>query len=268
MPDFVVVAENDTDARMAFLLANQIFEKEGPSWMEKDYLPRWIDLHGNGYHYEAEDAPPLPKCTQWVQLDEDNFDGKFLRSIRRDLTGKGKGFDYSRAHKAKLLFIQLRKTQSVDALILIRDLDSDHPLPRRNSLEQVRNESPSLVIVLATPYPNQEAWVLNLFQPTETEKTILAALRKELGFDPCQKPEELTAKDETAKRSAKRVVRELTGGSRERKEQCWQETQLSVLGNDDDERGKETNLKAYLKEVREHLLPILDPTFIQRKAQS
>ena len=36
----------------------------------------------------------------------------------------------------------------------------------------------------------------------------------------------------------------------------------------DDERGKETNLKAYLKEVREYLLPILDPTFIQRKAQS
>ncbi len=258
MPEFVVVAEDDTDARMAFLLANRIFEDEGPDWLAGAYLPGWVDLHGNGHPPEVDDAPPPPKCTRWTHLDEQDFDGKFLRSLRRDLSGRGKGFDYARAHKAKLLFIRLRKTRPVDALILVRDLDLAHPRQRRASLEQVRDESPELVIVLATPFPNQEAWVLNLFQPAEDEELILAALRQELGFNPCQKPEALTATEETAKRSIKRVVKELTGNSRERKERCWMDARLSRLNSDD--RGQNTYLKAYLEEVRRLLLPMLDPS--------
>lgn len=268
MPEFVVVAEDDTDARMAFLLANRVFEEHGPSWIDEAYFPYWVDLEGNSHSAAAASEVPPPKCTLWRNLDEQRFAGKFLRSNRRELNGKGKGFDYARAHKAKMLFIQLRKIRAVDALILVRDLDPDHPEPRRHSLEQVRNESPELIIVLATPFPNQEAWVLNLFQPTEAETQILIALRQELGFDPCQKPEELTATDQIAKRSIKRVVRELTGGSRDRKEQCWSSAQLSILKNDDDERGIKTNLKAYLNEVKQLLLPIIDPSFPGQKAQS
>ena len=272
MPEFVVVAEDDSDARMAFFLANRIFEEEGPSWLTKAYLPCWIDLDGNSNPPEAEDAVPPPRCTRWDDLDDQNLDRRFLRSIRRDITGQRKGFDYSRAQKAKQLFVLLRKKRSVDALILVRDLDPKHshpghPRKRRESLEKVRSESPELVILLATPFPKQEAWVLNLFDPFEDEKPVLAAIRQELGFDPCHKAEELTATDETAKRSAKRVVKELTANSRERKEHCWVKTPFSILGDDDDERGKETYLKAYLNEVREHLLPILDPSFTPRKAR-
>lgn len=267
MPEFVVVAEDDTDARMAFLLANRIFEEEGPSWLTKAYLPCWIDLDGNSHPSETEDAVPPPRCTRWDDLDDRSLDRRFLRSIRRDLTGQRKGFDYSRAQKAKQLFVLLRKTRAVDALILVRDLDTDHPRKRRESLEKVRDEAPELVILLATPYPKQEAWVLNLFEPSDDEKPTLVALRQELGFDPCHKAEELTAKDDQAKRSAKRVVKELTRGSRARKERCWADTPLAVLGGDDNERGKETYLKAYLHEVRRHLLPLLDPSFNPREAQ-
>ncbi|HEX8998385.1 MAG TPA: hypothetical protein VGB07_00715 [Blastocatellia bacterium] len=264
MPEFVVVAEDDSDARMAFLLANHLFEKEGPNWIAPGYLPCWINLYSNSHPPETEDSVPPPRCTKWTNLDEQRFDGSFLRSIRRDLAGQGKGFDYARAHKAKLLFVQLKASRSVDALILVRDLDADHPDQRLDSLERVRSESSGLVIVLATPLPNQEAWVLNLFDPTEDEKPKLAALRQELGFDPCHKAEELTAKDETAKRSAKRVVKELTGNSRERKERCW--TNVAVLGDSGKERGEGTNLKAYLEEVRKFLLPILDPSLIHRQS--
>ena len=105
---------------------------------------------------------------------------------------------------------------------------------------------------------------MNGFLPTQAETAILTKLKQELGFDPCHKAEELSASEETAKRNAKRVVTELTGNDRARKEQCWTDTPLSVLR----ERGQETNLAAYLKEVSDHLLPLLDPSFSYRKTNA
>ena len=262
MPEFAVVAENESDARMAFFLANRIFLEEGPSWMDVGYLPSWINLDGNSHPAETTSPIPPPHCTLWTDLDDSKFDRKFLRSIRRDVSGQRKGFDYPRAHKAKLLFNRLREQRGVEALVLVRDLDVDHPQKRRASLEKVREESPHLVIVLAMPNPNQEAWLLNLFIRTEDEKPSLSALQQELGFDPCRQAHELTAKDETAKRSAKRVVAHLMGNDRARKEICWTDTPLTVL----EKQGDETNLNAYLQEVRQHLLPILDPSAHARKA--
>lgn len=64
MPEFVVVAEDDSDARMAFLLANHLFEKEGPNWIAPGYLPCWIDLHGNAHPPETKDSVP-PKMDKF-----------------------------------------------------------------------------------------------------------------------------------------------------------------------------------------------------------
>ncbi len=264
MPEFVVVAEHETDARMSFFLANQIFQTEGPAWMDKGYLPRWVNLRGESYPVVTDAEPPPPKCTKWTEVKAMAGGIKLQRNLRRDSNGQAAGFDYAQGRKAAFLFNQLRQTQPVDALILVRDLD-DQP-QRRTSLEQARRDHPEIITVLATPNPKQEAWVLNLFEPTDEEQPLLEHLRENLGFDPCHKAEELSAKDDTAKRSAKRVVKELTGDNRERKERCWTETALSVLGDDDHPRGKETYLKAYLNEVRQHLLPILDPASVHQKA--
>jgi hypothetical protein len=270
MPDFVVVAENDADASMVFLLANRIFQEEGPDWMDAAYLPKWMDLRGECHPPVTPDGIPRPKCTQWTKLDDKSFAEHPLRSLARDSSGQAQGFDFARGRKAALLFKQLRaqagQPHSIDALILVRDLDVK-PLQaqeRRRSLELVRQESPDVVIILALPNPNQEAWVLNGFLPNQAETAILTKLKQELGFDPCHKAEELSASEETAKRNAKRVVTKLTENSRARKEQCWTDTPLSVLR----QRGQETNLAAYLKEVSDHLLPLLDPSFPNRKAEA
>lgn len=52
------------------------------------------------------------------------------------------------------------------------------------------------------------------------------------------------------KRSAKRVLEQLTGGDGEREQRCWRTT-LAVLR----ERGAENGLASYLAEVQERLRP-------------
>lgn len=82
----------------------------------------------------------------------------------------------------------------------------------------------------------------------------VAAVRHDLGFDPCLRPHELTAcKDQQAKRSAKRVLAVLTEGSLERQQKCWRETELSML----EQRGDANGLRDYLAEVKEKLIPLI-----------
>lgn len=47
---------------------------------------------------------------------------------------------------------------------------------------------------LALPDPEMEAWKIAVFEPESTdEEARLAALRRDLGFDPTQQPERLLA---------------------------------------------------------------------------
>ena len=78
-------------------------------------------------------------------------------------------------------------------------------------------------------------------------------LRQELGFAPNVHAHQLDAKDEQAKRSAKRVLRVLTGNDRDREERCWKVTPLETLRA----RGEATGLRDYLAEVEQHLLPLV-----------
>jgi hypothetical protein len=48
------------------------------------------------------------------------------------------------------------------------------------------------------------------------------------------------------------VVRELTGNAFDREERCWKETPLPRLSA----RGEHTGLRAFLAEVREHVVPL------------
>jgi hypothetical protein len=66
----------------------------------------------------------------------------------------------------------------------------------------------------------------------------------------------LTASSDQAQNSCKRVVRVLTGGDADRERMCWQTADLGTLR----ERGTETGLADFLREVEDRLLPLLDPS--------
>jgi hypothetical protein len=144
---------------------------------------------------------------------------------------------------------------AIDGVLLIRDMD-DRP-EREIGLGQARTKAQtwtSAPIILGCANPKREAWVLCGFDPeTDNEHASLRTLRQELGFLPSERAHELDAKDEQAKRSAKRVLRVLVGDDRDREARCWKETPLDTLRA----RGRSTGLHAFLVELQEHLLPLV-----------
>jgi hypothetical protein len=128
---------------------------------------------------------------------------------------------------------------------------------RRTGLEQARTEARSWAtfrVILGCANPKREAWVLCGFDPVgDDEERRIQELRRELGFAPHLEAHQLTATNEQARRSAKRVLRMLSGGDETREEVCWKETSLDTLY----QRGEGTGLRAYLQDVTDHLVPLL-----------
>lgn len=109
-------------------------------------------------------------------------------------------------------------------------------------------------IILGCAHAKREAWVLCGFEPeNDEEHARLYELRQDLGFPPHEHAHRLDAKDERAKRNAKRVLRQLTGEDREREERCWKETPLDTLRG----RGEMTGLRSYLEELEHHVVPLI-----------
>jgi hypothetical protein len=73
-----------------------------------------------------------------------------------------------------------------------------------------------------------------------------------LGFSPVEESHQLDAQDETAKRSAKRVLGLLTRGDADREARCWQEPPLETLVA----RGKDNGLAYFLEAVDRCLVPL------------
>ena len=142
----------------------------------------------------------------------------------------------------------------LNAILLIRDQD-DQP-ERKTGLEQARRQDHGgTVILVGLAVVEREAWVISGFDPVnEEESARLDVERQALGFNPCERSHDLTAcKDNQAKRSPKRVLRQLTGDHRERERHCWTNTPLEKLR----ERGAANGLSAYLQEVRDRLAPLI-----------
>lgn len=244
MIEIAVVAEAESDAILACRLADRILLEEGPDWIEDHLLPvirNWSGLEeGSAF-------------TKWTSID-DLFSrlSPRLRYRRRDTEQKKKPY-YAVARKAILLAPLLRQ-QKPTALILMCDLDSQKE--RREGMLQARQEEESnLTILIATPNPKREAWVLNGFLcENEREQTELESVRQEINFDPCRQAERLRYASQTsrAERNPKDILRRLTDGSREREEKCWTQTPLATLR----ERGEQTLLKDFLEDAQAALLPL------------
>lgn len=140
-----------------------------------------------------------------------------------------------------------------DAVVLLRD--DDNQKERRDGLEQARKESNvDVPIVIGLAHTKRECWVLAGFEPRSVEEEQhLAAVRKQIGFDPTAHAERLAAKHDSDTHSAKRILGVLTEGDKDRETQCWQITELDTLKT----RGENSGLKSYLVEVEETLVPRL-----------
>ncbi len=154
---------------------------------------------------------------------------------------------------------RVQRERQIDALILFKDLDNQPE--RRDGMLQARAEvDEQIVIVIATPKWKREAWILNGFVcSNQHEQGQLNAVIQKLGFDPCVKAEGLyhnTSQD--SKIILEELIQHYPKGLKrfERVQRCWTETPLEMLRD----RGKETYLSDYLDEVKDCLLPLLDPS--------
>lgn len=141
----------------------------------------------------------------------------------------------------------------LDAVMLIRDQDNQPE--RRLGFEQARAvDHGGLPIVVGVAIVEREAWILCGFHAEdEAETAKIAVTRARLGFDPCVRSHELTAfGDDTAKRSAKRALHELTASAPDRERRCWLDTPLPTLRD----RGKDNGLADYLDDVQLRLSPL------------
>ena len=243
--EFIVVAEARADAQIACELADRVFveDENSPNWLEVDlleHLRRWIGI---------EERTDFMKWASLKKLAR----ARGIGPIGHRKTGGPGSIDFAQARKAIILVQRLMNGRSIRALLLIRDLDTQ--VERKAGMEEARAEvnEDVLRVVIGAANPKREAWVLNGFEPeTPAEDKSLADLRRDLGFNPCERAERLRAKKDTAKRSARRILGVLTKDSYEREKKCWKETPLVLLKR----RGEKTGLHDYLVEV-EGLLPLL-----------
>ena len=236
-----VVYEAPADLEIATVLADRVL-CEGSDWME-DYLAHkrtWLSTSAKG------------RSLTWKGIKR--------LALEAGVTAEGhfgrereSGSPDARAARRAILYL-LREYPDLDAVVLIRDQD-DQP-GRRHGLEQARSEEHGeLRIVVGLAIVERECWVISGFDPrSPEEESRLQSERATLGFDPRDKSHELTAcKDDTAKRSPKRVLRALSDGDPERERRCWRDTPLSVLRD----RGEHNGLADYLAEVHGRLAPLI-----------
>jgi len=248
--------EAAADFRTATSLVDRVLRDEGPTWIADVVDPypeavrEWLnDPHGKSF-FDIHRLTEYTKQLGNMRVPQGYFDGKpgapgalMARTafhIVREMLKRGPSAG---------------RLETVDAVLIVWDMD-DQGDGRRQGLAQARAEASRWApfrIVLGCPDPMREAWVLAGFEPaSDEERARLDELRRELGFSPCEEAHRLDAKDEQAKRSAKRVVRLLTGDDAAREERCWTEPPMDRLRA----RGAGSGLGAFLDEVKNDLVPL------------
>jgi hypothetical protein len=245
----VVFCEAAADFRIASDLVDRVLRHDGPGWVADvlDAAPDGVrSWRGDGRGNMFFDVHHLSK----------HVDRLAIRVPHGQFDGCRGAADAVMARTALSIVRHfVKRGEVIDAVLVVRDMDGQPE--RAIGLGQARTEARSWAtfqIVLGCANPMREAWVLCGFDPeTDDERARLEELRQELGFQPHEQAHHLDAQDEQAKRSAKRVLRLLTGDDREREERCWNQTALDQLRA----RGVMTGLCNYLDEVRQHLVPLV-----------
>lgn len=238
---FIAVVEAAADYLVAHTLADRVWVERGAPWLvdfadQLDLLRTWVG---------PDAQAPYLTWTRAKRLARENnvpSHGHF--------GGQPGAADALAARKAlRLVALTLPE---LEAVVLLRDADGDDS--RARGLEQAREEASrglSFAIAIGVARQKREAWILNGFvADNEAEETRLQELRRRLGFSPCEAPEELTASGNKpeAKRNAKGVLDELTGGDPDREARCLSEPRLEDL----ETRGRGSGLAAFLEDLAAH----------------
>jgi hypothetical protein len=253
MLEFVVVVENESDARHLSELADRVFVTSS-AWIDESHLEHLRNWRG---------LEPGSSCTRWTERKRlrDKYKLPRYRRLRSD---EPQGIAYAESRMIVALAERIQRDHQIDALILFKDLDNQED--RRRGMEQVRAKADGqIIIVIATPKWKREAWILNGFEclnPREHEQ--LNTIIQRLGFDPRFKAENLHhGTDQDSKIILEELIQDHPVGAKrfERVQKCWIETPLETLR----ERGKATYLSDYLDEVKNFLLLLLDPSSAHQK---
>lgn len=234
---WAVVHEAEADYLIATELADRVL-LGAIDWLEDqtlEYQRVWIDRSPSGDRFAWKHIPQRARDAG-IKV-HGHFDG-----------APGQP-DAAAARRA--LFYVRHCLPEVDAVVLVRD--SDGQAERRQGLEQARRAPGFANVVIAVAHVERECWVISGFEPeNEAENERLQVERQHLGFDPRVQSHELTAcKDDSAKRSPKRVLRALTHADSNRERSCWMKTPVALLI----ERGRENGLGRFLDEVDRRLVP-------------
>lgn len=267
MRRLLAFCEAPADFRTTTGLVDRVLRDEGPPW-----IGDLLDSHPKGVREWADDDQGREFCdihrvTEYARRLK-------LRIPQGHFDGKPGAPGASMARTAILIARAIAKgstprseSKPIDAIVIVWDMDDQGDV-RRLGLEQARAEAAGWApfrVVVGCPDPMREAWMLAGFEPqSEEEKARLLALRKELGFSPCEDAHRLDAKSEQAKRSSKRVVEALTGGDQAREERCWTVTPLATLRA----RGFGNGLRAFLDQVASTVVPLFTSPPGREKAGS
>jgi hypothetical protein len=156
------------------------------------------------------------------------------------------------AHQARRALLLLAKSSQRPQAVLFQ-IDADDQPKRRLGLEQAREGFDRIFpIIIGVAITERECWHLAGFDPRDDVETrILDEIRSEIGFHPCLRSQELTAKRDHHLKSAKRILGLVTQDNAEREASCLTHA-FEIL----EERGKENGLADFLNEIRERLVPL------------
>lgn len=244
-----VAAESAGDARIVQRLADRMLV-DGIAWVKET---------SEACRGSMED--PLSPCRTWrgvegsgwldVHCASDLARERGLRIYGRFAGDPGEAD--ARMHRAALVLFA-EEAEPPAAVVIARDLDRHSERAEGFAQAVAAGSWPFEVVLGALPEPEIEAWLIAAWIPEDdSERKRLAALRGELHFDPCTKPEQLTSKNEADRKDAKRVLAVLTTTGRDALAR-WEDVPLERL----EAHGGACGLARFVHEVRERLVPIVE----------
>lgn len=253
---WVLLCEDESDAELTTGLADR-------HAMEPHHgLEQWIRDNLDSYRKWVLNADE-GQCWTWKRIKR--------VADRRKLTTHGyqkraPGIETAEIRKA-VLVISDRGHANPAGILMHRDTDgkTERREGFRRSVENYNRESlmeggTRIILCLALPHPETEAWLLAAFEPkTESGRAALERERQKLGFDPRVHAERLNAGREATreglevKTSTKRILEELLCAEQISRESCWKERSLDILW----ERGGETGLREFFVHLERYFFKSL-----------
>jgi hypothetical protein len=210
---FVLLAEDRINARTAAVLVDRVIEESDatPEWLRELWAAEQRE-HTRAWTHASGDLGERFDRGTYSKLDHINAFCPGARALRR-----GVGAKAATVSKAMLCVQLCEPDDSAAAAVIALDADEDpeDAAAMRRAFEaqraQLEADGVRCALLLALAQPESEAWCVAAVDEHADNSATIAALRRELGFDPIRQPHELTSTSKTAKRDCKRVFEALLG---------------------------------------------------------